>query len=59
LDLDFKFLKPFGLWLDLDCVLEIQDWIWTAKYGSPGYWLVLESRSGAKPMEPLGVALHH
>ena len=32
LDLDFKFLKPFGLWLDFDEVLKIQDEIWIAKY---------------------------
>jgi len=35
LDLDFKFLKPFGLSLDLNWVLKIQDWIWIAKYDSP------------------------
>jgi len=33
LDLDFKFIKRFGLKLDLDLVLKIQDWIW--KYDSP------------------------
>ena len=35
LDFDFKFPKVFGLSLDLDWVLKIQDWIWTAKYDSP------------------------
>jgi len=35
LDLDFEFLKLFGLCLDLDRVLKIQDWIWIAKYDSP------------------------
>jgi len=34
-DLDFEFLKLFGLWLDLDSVLKIQEWIWIAKYDSP------------------------
>jgi len=39
LDFDFKFLELFGLWLVLDWVLKIQDWI--AKYDSPlisGYY---------------------
>ena len=35
MDLDFKFLEPLGLWLDLDWVSKIQDWIWIAKYDSP------------------------
>jgi len=29
------FLNFFGLWLDLDWVLKIQDWIWIVKYDSP------------------------
>jgi len=35
MDLDFKFLILFGLWLDLDWVFKIQDWIWIAKLDSP------------------------
>ena len=33
--MDFKFLIVFGLWLDLDWVFKIQDWIWIAKLDSP------------------------
>ena len=29
------FFKSFGLQLDLDWVLKIQDWIWMAEYDSP------------------------
>jgi len=32
--LDSEFPKLFGLWLDLDCVKKIQDWIWIAKLNS-------------------------
>ena len=35
LDLDFEFLKLIGLWLDLDWVLKMQDWIRMAKSDSP------------------------
>jgi len=35
LDLDFKFLELFGLWLDLDWVLKIQECIQIAKLDSP------------------------
>ena len=31
----FNFSNYFGQWLDLDCVLKIQDWIMIAKYDSP------------------------
>ena len=34
--------KKFGLWLDLDWVLKIQEWIWIAKYDSP---LISSSRN--------------
>ena len=35
MDLDFEFLNLFGLKLDLDWILKIQDWIWIGKEDSP------------------------
>jgi len=35
LDLDFKIKKLFGIRLDLELVLKVQDWIWVVKYDSP------------------------
>ena len=35
LDLDFRSLETIALWLDLDGVLKIQDWIWIEKHDNP------------------------
>jgi len=51
MDLDFKYLTLFGLWLDLDWVLKIQDWIRIAKYDSP---LIFDSYTQACKITPCG-----
>jgi len=52
--LDFEFLKLFGLRLDLDRVLKIQDWIRITKYDTP---LISGGRLGKiQPLKVLSAA---